>query len=139
MMKHTENYKLNLIETTDTFSPEPLNQNMETLEQALGELAGRNDAGDAQTTALAKRITSLEGHYFKTGTFTGNGGDQTVYLGFAPKWVIISVAHSTCALIPGVAFSFGNAKAAEIRGNGFYIYSSDNLFRSNTCTYVAFS
>lgn len=138
MMKHTENHKFNLIETTDTFSPEPLNQNMETLEQALGELAGRNDAGDAQTAALAKRITTLEGHYFKAGTFKG-GGDLTVSVGFPPKFVLLG--DDTCAwlLVPGVTFIYSHVKAAEIRGNGFYIYDTSHPFRSDEHTYVAFT
>lgn len=138
-MKQTQQHQFNLIETTDTFSPEPLNQNMETLEQALSELAGRNDAGDAQAAALAKRVTALEGHYFRTGTFTGNGGEQTVYLGFTPRCVIIGDYQSTCVLISNVTFHFGNTKAAEIREGGFYIYDSSNPFRSGNHAYIAFS
>lgn len=138
-MKYTEKHKFNLIETTDTFSPEPLNQNMETLEQALGELAGRNDAGDAQAAALAKRITTLEGHYFAVGTFKGSGGDQTVSVGFPPKFVLISDSEFTWLLVPGVTFLYSHVKAAEIRGNGFYIYNSSNPMRNDEHTYVAFT
>ena len=137
-MKYTKNHQFNLIETTDTFSPEPLNQNMETLEQALSELAGRNDTGDAQAAALAKRITTLEGHYFTVGTYTGNGSEMTINLGFTPKCVIIGDPTNTVVLISGFSVSIGNNKAAEIRTGGFYIYNASTVLRSGTHPYIAF-
>ena len=35
-MKQTNNYQFNLVESGDTFSPAPLNENMEKVEAALG-------------------------------------------------------------------------------------------------------
>lgn len=137
-MNYTEKHKFNLIETTDTFSPEPLNQNMETLEQALAALANRDDAGDAQAAALAKRVSTLEEHYFTTGTFKGRG-DLTVSVGFPPKFVLLGCNSGTWLLIPGVTFVYTQAKAAEIRGNGFYIYDSSHPFTSGEHPYVAFA
>ena len=60
MMQQTETYQLNLIETSDTFSPAPLNENAQKLESALtaarteaaaGIAAG--DAAEAQARASA--------------------------------------------------------------------------------------
>lgn len=137
-MQHTKNHKFNLIETTDTFSPEPLNQNMETLEQALGELAGRNDAGDAQTAALAKRITSLEGHHFSIGTFKGETGEYTVYLGFTPKCIILGDGTNTIVVIEGTTTNIGSSKVAELRGNALYIYGSSSAYHTGVHPYIAF-
>ena len=39
-MQRTKNYKLRLIEMSDTFSTEPLNQNMTDLDDALAALGG---------------------------------------------------------------------------------------------------
>ena len=51
MMQQTETYQLNLIETSDTFSPAPLNENAQKLEAALTaartEAAAGIAAGDA--------------------------------------------------------------------------------------------
>ena len=38
-MRQTETYKLNLIETSDTFSPQPINENVQTIEAALSAVA----------------------------------------------------------------------------------------------------
>lgn len=139
-MQQTKNHKFNLIEPTDTFSPEPLNQNMETLEQALGGLSGRNDAGDARTTALVTRVTALEAHRLATGSFTGIDGERTICLGFAPKFVIICDSHFTCLLVPGVTFLIGSSKTAEIREDGFFIYgSTSNPFRNGEHAYLAYA
>ena len=56
-MQQTENYKLNLIESTDTFSPEALNENAKTTERELlavrGEFAAADAAHAADTTQHA--------------------------------------------------------------------------------------
>jgi len=42
-MQQTKTYKLNLIETSDTFSPDPLNENTEKLEaEVSAEAAARS-------------------------------------------------------------------------------------------------
>ena len=86
-MQQTEKYKLNLIEMSDTFSPEPLNENMEALEAALDAEAAARKSGDS---AMSSRVTTLEARKIATGTYTGNGtADQTIYIGFTPKVVMI--------------------------------------------------
>ena len=88
-MQQTEQYKLNLIETSDTFSPNPLNENMEKLEKALGT---KTDA--AVTAALEQRVISLEDRHVVGGIYIGdsssNGVYQTVSLGFTPTLVLAS-------------------------------------------------
>ena len=63
MMQQTETYKLNLIETSDTFSPAPLNENAQKLESALtaarAEAAAGITAGDAaEAQARANAIAA---------------------------------------------------------------------------------
>ena len=70
-MQQTGTYKLNLIEPSDTFSPEPLNENTGKVEGALD--------------GLDQRVTVLETHKIVTGYHPGTG---TVDLGFTPKVVI---------------------------------------------------
>ena len=73
-MQHTDKYKLNIIETSDPFSPDALNANARTLETQLArveaELAAL-DAAKADQTALdaldAGRLV------WTTGTYTGDG------------------------------------------------------------------
>ena len=65
-MEQTNHYQLNLIELTDRFTPEPLNENAETVDDALNTHdaaiaaldAGKADADDL--TALAARVGTLE-------------------------------------------------------------------------------
>lgn len=58
-MQQTGTYKLNLIETSDTFSPNPLNENTEKLEKALSEglaseTSARTAADQAEASARAE-------------------------------------------------------------------------------------
>ena len=89
-MQQTETYKLNLIETSDTFSPDPLNQNTQKIEEVMSaETAQRA----AETAALDNRVTALELHKVAVGTYTGNATTtsktQTISLGFAPRVVLV--------------------------------------------------
>ena len=76
-MQQTDKYKLNIIETSDPFSPAPLNENARTLEAALAAEKTRVDAAlaakaaqtalntekaarEAALSALAARVGTLE-------------------------------------------------------------------------------
>ena len=87
-MQQTQTYKLNLIETSDTFSPAPLNENMEKVEAGISAEAA---ARAAETAALDQRVTVLEGRKIVTGTYTGDGNakGQFINLGFTPRIVVI--------------------------------------------------
>ena len=88
-MQHTETYNLNLIETTDTFSPDPLNQNAQLLEDAL---AAETSARTSADGALDQRVTVLEARRIVTGIYTGSSSTdyptKFVNLGFTPKLVL---------------------------------------------------
>lgn len=58
-MQQTTKYKLNLIETSDPFSPAPLNENAQKLEGALSaETAARTAADTAEAQARAQAVTA---------------------------------------------------------------------------------
>ena len=136
-MRKTETYQFNLVEPSDTFSPEPLNQNMEAVEQALDALSGRNDDADAQASALAKRVSTLEQHRFTTGTYKGIGGtEQTIYVGFTPKCVIIGDPANTMVVIPS---GEGTSSYARIVTGGFYLPNTSNPLKTGTHPYIAFT
>ncbi len=135
-MRKTETYQFNLVEPSDTFSPEPLNQNMETVEQALDALSGRNDGADAQTAALSARVAKLEQHRFVVGSYKGIGGtDQTIYVGFTPKCVIIGDAANTMVVIPS---GEGTGSYARIVTGGFYLPNTSNPLKTGSHPYIAF-
>lgn len=75
-MKQTENFKLNLIDRDDTFSPDPLNENMEKLDAALGS---------GGTTARV-----YYGSYTGDGTF-GKANPTSVTVPFEPKIMFMNV------------------------------------------------
>ena len=95
-MQQTNKYKLNLIEKDDTFSPDPLNDNMEKVEGALmAETGARQaaDAAEAQTradadAALDRRIQTIEAHKIVFGS-AGNGS-TTANLGFTPLLLYVT-------------------------------------------------
>lgn len=86
-MQYTETYRLNLMEGSDTFSPQPINDNMEAIEGALETLAG----GQLRIAA---------------GSYTGSGAcgqdsPNTLTFDFQPKVVLIDAsAQSGYAAFP---------------------------------------
>ena len=87
-MQQTEKYKLNLIESSDPFLPEGLNQNTQKIEDAM---TAHEAAVEARMDATDQRVTVLEAHKFACGTYTGTNHQvtQTVQLPFTPKAVFI--------------------------------------------------
>lgn len=127
-MQQTQTYKLNLIETSDTFSPAPLNENMEKVEAQFSAEAAARQSGDA---ALSQRVTVLEGRKIVAGTYTGDGINegQFINLGFTPIAVFVQCtvgAWLGVAAIPKrpVAIKSGGFTASagggglEMNGNG---------------------
>ena len=91
-MQHTDKYKLNLIETSDAFSPDALNENTRKVEDVLAaQAAAEATARDAADGALDQRLTVLEGRRLVVGTYTGNGdtAGQIIDLGFTPAAVLL--------------------------------------------------
>ena len=127
-MQQTQTYKLNLIETSDTFSPAPLNENMEKVEAGISAEAAARQSGDA---ALAQRVTMLELHKIAVGTYKGTGSEVTVNLGFAPELLMVQpgINVPTFAIKPGTAHY-------QLTENGFQTSSAVSN-TSTTYTYFA--
>ena len=95
-MQQTNKYKLNLIEKDDTFSPDPLNDNMEKVEGALKAETGARQAADAAEAqaragadaALDRRIQTIEAHKIVFGS-AGNGSTMA-NLGFTPLLLYVT-------------------------------------------------
>lgn len=70
-MQQTSKYQFNLVENTDDFSPAPLNQNMEKVEEELEGIE------ESLTEGLAEVMANLGtiGHNLRveTGSYTGTG------------------------------------------------------------------
>lgn len=88
-MQQTTKYQFKLIEDTDTFSPEPLNDNMEAVEAQLSTL-------DSSVTSLAAGLGTgghncriATGSYVGTGTY-GQNSPKSLTFPFEPVWVLIA-------------------------------------------------
>ena len=86
-MQQTSKYQFNLVEGSDDFSPTPLNQNMEKVEEALSVLNAAVET--AQTTADTAQAAAETLHYV-IGSYIGNGGTQDINLGFQPQFLFIT-------------------------------------------------
>lgn len=115
-MKQTKNHKLNLIEMSDTFSTDPLNENMETIDAAL------KAAGDT-AAAISQRVGTLEAKHIAIGTYRGqSSGYLTVPVGFTPTAVFIGGGASN--LIVGQIMGSGDSSfAAKLTTGGFMVHS----------------
>ena len=95
-MQQTNKYKLNLIEKDDTFSPDPLNDNMEKVEEALEREAAARQAADATEAqaradadaALDTRLQTIEAHKIVFGS--ANNTSTTANLGFTPLLLYVT-------------------------------------------------
>lgn len=91
-MQHTDKYKLNLIEISDAFSPDALNENTRKVEDVLAaQAAAEAAARETADGALDQRLTVLEGRRLVVGTYTGNGDKNGMHveLGFTPAAVLL--------------------------------------------------
>ena len=74
-MQQTETYKLNLIETSDPFLPDALNENTQKIEEVVHEKLGEMD----------QRVTVLEAKKFAVGTYKAEMNETLkVEVGFTP-------------------------------------------------------
>ena len=92
-MQQTQKYKLNLIEPSDPFLPEGLNQNTRKVEEVLSEnLGSMQSAVDALTKNLG-----THGHNarMRFGTYTGTGKYEPLVLtfDFYPVFFVHSSIH----------------------------------------------
>ena len=135
-MQQTNKYKLNLIEKDDTFSPDPLNDNMEKVERALEREAAARQAADAAEAqaradadaALDRRIQTIEAHKIVFGS-AGNGS-TTANLGFTPLLLYVTNGSGGHLLIHKDYHPYSGLYIVE---GGFH---HDGAYAS--CGYVAF-
>lgn len=126
-MQQTETYKLNLIETSDTFSPAPLNENAQKIE---AQLQAVQTAQSVEVAALDQRLTVLEGHKAAAGTYKGNvpfndyDSWQSIQLGFTPRFVIVQ-SPTVCTWMTSTGYPMdwlaieeGGFKVKNSTGNG---------------------
>ena len=135
-MQQTNKYKLNLIEKDDTFSPDPLNDNMEKVEGALKAETGARQAADAAEaqaradadSALDRRIQTIEAHKIVFGS--ANNTSTTANLGFTPLLLYVTNGNGGHLLIHKNYHPYSGLYIVE---GGFH---HDGAYAS--CGYVAF-
>lgn len=138
-MQHTETYNLNLIETSDTFSPDPLNQNAQALEDAVEAARAEAQAADS---ALDARLKVFEAKHVKVGMYRvlNSNVPLTINVGFTPK-VVLAFDPSGLrfgALYTG--YSMSSHPSYEIVSGGFRINSvtANGLSAGGYFVYIAF-
>ena len=93
-MQQTTKYKFNLIETSDTFSPDPLNKNTEAVETQLAALEGvdaANRAAREKVIGFGGKATCRNGYgsYVGTGKY-GQTYPNSLSFDFKPHVVFIA-------------------------------------------------
>ena len=125
-MQHTDKYQLNLIEASDTFSPEALNENAQKLEQAISaEAAAEQQARAADVAALDQRVSALELHKYVTGYASTTGFTD---LGFTPIALIASSSNGHAFVTREQGITAINIVEGGFNHNGYF----------GVCRYIAF-
>lgn len=123
-MQHTDKYKLNLIEISDAFSPDALNENTRKVEDVLAaQAAAEATARDAADGALDQRLTVLEGRRLVVGTYTGNGDKNGMHveLGFTPAALLFPHNLGMIYVAPDCPYSPSPLQIAlQIEEGGFF-------------------
>ena len=112
-MQQTETYKLNLIESSDPFLPDALNENTQKIEEVVSEKLGEMD----------QRVTVLEATKLVAGVFKStNIPNDIIELGFTPEAVILSDAHGAnqVCFITKAGSYVGNGNVVVVE-NGFQL------------------
>ena len=112
-MNHTKNYNLPQWELNDLIRMEDFNGAMANLENGLTEAKQRDDSLSNRIDATRALATQVP---YVTGSYTGNGENQVIDVGFRPSFVIVSGE--------GEAPLVGTTAAATY---GFNLFSGGNL------------
>ena len=133
-MKQTEQYQLNLVETTDTFSPQPINENTEAIETLLKN----------QSLAIDSCARMAAGSYTGTGA-SGAAAPNTLTFNFTPKVLLVMAStaglwneyQSSMLLIrPMTTGVTGNQEESRVTvtwGENFVSwYGADYIFQMNS-------
>lgn len=121
-MQKTENYNLNLFESTDPVKHEDINTNTELIDSAIN--------GVKEAFAVKN---------FAIGTYAGNDGTRTVALGFTPRLVLVCNAYEYANIGNKIGMAVtGKAYASNstisIVTNGFKVVNDSN-YAMNSSTY----
>ena len=129
-MQQTETYKLNLIESSDPFLPDALNENTRKIEEVVSGSLGDMD----------ERIKVFEAKRFACGTCTANNVEtpNVVELGFTPVAVAIHYCRgsdgATALSVTGVPANTG----LDIIEGGFqFNIGSGYNIRAGLYSYIA--
>lgn len=130
----TGKYKLNLIEPTDPFLPDALNQNTMKLEEAVS----------GHLEDMDQRLTVLEARHFAYGIYVGNDPRSTsgvlltqlIPLPFAPTAVFVATPGTEYSTF-GFAVKNGNAPYLKLVENGFTAQGNVN-YQGQRFGFIAF-
>lgn len=134
-MQQTTSREFSIIESSDPFLPEALNDNTRKIEAAL-------DAHETQTKAvtdaLDARITTLEGHKMTWGYYKGdNTATRFIPLPFTPGVVLVVNTNNSYSAM-GVLNHQGSTRVKPVE-NGMQLHRIDNtVYDTNTATYGYF-
>lgn len=123
-MQQTDKYQLNLIETSDTFSPAPLNENAQKLEAALDAARAEAAAADA---ALDQRVQAFEAKHFAYGSYTPQSKRLDIDLGFQPAIVLVMAygnTHSEVLMADVGGYTGGHS--GGVTPNGFWVKAASS-------------
>ena len=116
MATYTSNYGLHQWEPSDNFLRTDFNEDLKKIDEAIKGVE----------TDTGQKLMQKVG--LTTGVYTGNGGTQTITLGFQAKAVIVSVSSSYCHI---AAQTMPNEKL-WLTGNGFSVeYYSGHAYNTN--------
>ena len=107
-MQQTSKYQFNLVEGSDDFSPAPLNQNMEKVEEELAGHAQKLAGLAANVGTGGKTARIAWGTYTGTGAF-GVGSPNSLSFDFTPAVILIRTpgVRYTTVLVRGCTTSHG--------------------------------
>ena len=133
-MQQTNTYQLNLVESTDTFSPQPINENTEAIDALF----------KTQQLSIEACAKMAVGSYTGTGT-SGAAAPNTLTFGFTPKVLLVLAStaglwneyQSSMLLIhpmtTGVTGSQTGSRVTITWGENFVSwYGSDYIFQMNS-------
>ena len=141
-MEKTTNYQLPKWEKSDFIKMDDFNDMTKKLDAALKANA---DADAALQAALAAVKSTAESAYapenkpYTAGSYTGNGGTQTIKLGFKPSFLVVSRGIDAGDHAADYAFFAGTpaqiddwmAKVVSITNTGFTVKMA--AYNTSTC------
>lgn len=127
-MQQTEKYKLNLIERSDPFSPDGLNENTRKIEDAM----------IAHETAVAGELETRITKFTYGSAVRGSADNITIHLPFKPKAVIV---HGSPEASLGQHQFVGTVIGQNIHQGSYSFTMTEDGFVltwGSSCNYIAF-